>query len=64
MTIDAMDQGQVSQSLISAWHGPQGSLISNEEVLSFVQRHPDHLFGVATADLNNPVQAVRVRMTS
>lgn len=58
-TIAAMDAGGVRHGLISAWHGPDGSLISNDEVAAHVAAHPDRLSGLATVDLRRPVPAVR-----
>ena len=34
----AMDAAGVEVMLLSAWHGPQGSLVSNDEVAAAVQR--------------------------
>jgi hypothetical protein len=42
-TIASMDEAGVSKSLISAWEGPQGSLISNDEVAGFVRQAPDQI---------------------
>lgn len=58
-TLQAMDSGNVERALISAWYGPNGSLISNEEVLEITQRYPDRFVGIASVDLKNPVEAVR-----
>jgi predicted TIM-barrel fold metal-dependent hydrolase len=58
-TIAAMDAGGIDYGLISAWHGPDGALVSNDEVAAFVAQHPDRLGGVAAVDLRKPVQAVR-----
>ncbi len=58
-TIDAMDAAGVDIALISAWHSPEGSLISNAEVADQIQQAPDRLRGLATVDLNHPMQAVR-----
>ena len=58
-TIAAMDAANVDISIISAWHGPTGSLISNEEVAEQVDAAPDRLRGLATVDLNKPMEAVR-----
>jgi len=58
-TIAAMDAAGVDISLISAWHGPEGSLISNAEVADQIQQAPDRLRGLATVDLNQPMHAVR-----
>lgn len=59
MTLKAMDAADVEISLLSAWHGPQGSLISNEEVSAQIDAAPDRFRGLATVDLTNPMQAVR-----
>jgi len=58
-TVKAMDDAGVGFGLLSAWHGPQGSLISNEEVAGWVAEHPDRLAGLAGVDLRRPVEAVR-----
>jgi uncharacterized protein len=58
-TVAAMDEAGVRTALLSAWHGPMGSLISNDEVAGFVRTHPDRFAGLATADLTDPVAAVR-----
>ncbi len=58
-TLRAMDAAGVDISLLSAWHGPQGSLISNEEVSDQIDSAPDRFRGLATVDLTNPMQAVR-----
>ncbi len=59
MLTDSMDAAGVDLALISAWHGPQGSLISNDEVEAQVATAPDRLRGLATVDLNDPAEAVR-----
>ncbi len=59
LTIAAMDQASVERGLISAWYGPDGPLITNDEVAGFVARYPDRLVGVASVDLRQPVAAVR-----
>lgn len=58
-TVAAMDEGGVDITLLSAWHGPAGSLISNEEVAEQVAEAPGRLRGVATVDLDRPMEAVR-----
>ena len=40
-TLGGMDEAGVRLGLVSAWWGPQGALIRNDEVASFVRRHPD-----------------------
>jgi uncharacterized protein len=58
-TMAAMDAGGIDYGLLSAWHAPDGALISNDEVAAFVQQHPDRLGGLAAVDLRQPVRAVR-----
>jgi hypothetical protein len=59
VTLAAMDEGGVDRSLISAWVGPRGSLISNDEVAAFVREAPDRLVGVGSVDIGRPRDAVR-----
>ncbi len=59
VTLDAMDAGGISCSLLSAWVGPQGALISNDEVAGFVSQAPDRLVGVGSVDISRPRDAVR-----
>lgn len=59
MTLEAMDAADVDISLLAAWHGPQGSYISNAEVDAQIDTAPDRFRGLATVDLTNPMQAVR-----
>src|SRR3954469_2862928 len=58
-TIAAMDAAGVSFGLLSAWHGPQGPLIENDEVAGWVSEHPDRFAGLAAVDLTKPMRAVR-----
>lgn len=58
-TLAAMDDGGVSIALLSAWHGPAGALISNDEVAAHVASAPDRFRGVASVDLRDPMAAVR-----
>lgn len=58
-TIAAMDGAGVDFALISAWGSPGGFLISNDEVHSFVQQHPDRLAGVGSVHLARPMEAVK-----
>jgi predicted TIM-barrel fold metal-dependent hydrolase len=43
VTIKAMNDGGVDVALISAWHGPNGSLVSNDDVADAVKAFPDRL---------------------
>lgn len=59
LTLAAMDQGGVSMGLLSAWVGPMGAWISNDEVAACVAEAPDRLVGVGSVDLSRPMDAVR-----
>jgi predicted TIM-barrel fold metal-dependent hydrolase len=54
----ALDQAGVTKALICAWYGPQGALISNDEVAAFVAEDPERLVGVASVDLRQPMAAI------
>lgn len=58
-TLAAMDNASVDISLLSAWHGPQGALISNEEVSALIDFAPERFRGLAAVDLTKPMEAVR-----
>lgn len=59
LTIGTMDQAGVGVGLTAAWWGPQGALISNDEVACFVAEHPGRLIGVASVNLAKPMEGVR-----
>jgi len=58
-TLGAMDHAGISKTLLSAWVGPQGALISNDEVAGFVAQAPDRLVGVGSVDIRKGMVAVR-----
>lgn len=63
-TLAALDAAQVDgQSIdvgvLSAWYGPEGPLIDNDEVARTVAAHPTRFIGLASADIRRPVEAVR-----
>ena len=58
-TLGALEAADVKQALISAWYGPQGPLIGNDEVAQHVAAAPERLVGVASVDLTKPMAAVR-----
>ena len=58
VTLAAMDEGGIDKSLITAWEGPRGSLISNDEVAGFV-REDDPMWGVFRFKEGLGGQAVR-----
>lgn len=58
-TLAAMDEAGVGVGLLSAWHGPHGALIDNDEVAAWVREHPGRLAGIASVDIWQPMAAVR-----
>jgi predicted TIM-barrel fold metal-dependent hydrolase len=58
VTLASMDEGGIDVGLSSAWYGPDGVLISNDEVAKFVAQTPERLAGVASVDISRPVAAV------
>jgi len=59
LTLAAMDAAEVRMGVLSAWHGPEGALISNDEVARLVAASPTRLVGVASVDLHDPMGGVR-----
>jgi len=59
LTLGTLEAAGVDRALLSAWWGPNGALISNDEVAGFVSRSPDRLLGIASVDMNRPMEAVR-----
>ena len=59
LTLAAMREAGVTAGLATAWYGPEGSLISNDEVAEFVARSQGLLVPVAGADIRRPMEAVR-----
>lgn len=49
----------VSQVLASAWWGPAGPMITNDEVAAAVRARPRQVVGIASVDIGKPMQAVR-----
>lgn len=58
-TLAALDAASVDRALVSAWWGPQGPLLTNDDVAALVRAHPDRFVGVASVDLLHPMDAVR-----
>ncbi len=59
LTMAALDAGGVQRALTSAWWGPEGPLLSNDEVAQTVRSQPDRLVGVGSVNLYKPMDAVR-----
>ncbi|MGF2946094.1 amidohydrolase family protein [Mycobacterium sp. Lab-001] len=59
-TVASLDDAGVELGLLSAWRGPGSQdLVSNDEVAEWVGLHPKRFAGVATVDLDRPMDAVR-----
>ena len=58
-TVEALRSAGINKALLSAWVGPSGPLIHNEEVLAIVRQYPDLFVGMASVDLRKPVDAVK-----
>lgn len=59
MTVGAMQAAGVTRALVSAWWGPTGPILSNDDVAAIVRAAPDLFVGVASVDLGRPMEAVR-----
>ena len=49
----------VSRLIASAWWGPAGPMITNDEVAAAVRARPGQVVGVASVDIERPMAAVR-----
>jgi len=58
-TLSALDAAKVDKGLVSAWWGPRGPMLENDQVAALVAAHPERLFGAASVDLHRPMDAVR-----
>lgn len=58
-TLQPMDAAGVDIALLSAWHGPEGDLINNDEVAEQIEAAPKRFRGLASVDLYRPMEAVR-----
>jgi hypothetical protein len=58
-TLAAMDEAGVRMGMLAAWCGPQGWLISHDEVAALAHKNPGRFAGVASANLYRPMEAVR-----
>jgi predicted TIM-barrel fold metal-dependent hydrolase len=58
-TVSALESAGVGHALLSAWWGPRGAMISNDEVASAVRERPDLFTGVASVELARPMDGVR-----
>jgi len=58
-TAQLMKAAGVEKAMIAAWYAPEGALISNDEVVEAINKYPDLFVGMVSADIRNPVEAVR-----
>ncbi len=59
LTLAAMDHAGVQRSLLSAWWGPRGPMITNDQVAAWVAQAPDRLSGICSVNVHRPMDAVR-----
>jgi len=59
LTLAALDAASVDRAILTAWWGPAGPLVSNDEVAACVAAHPDRFIGLASVDLSRPMDGVR-----
>jgi hypothetical protein len=59
VTLAAMDAGGIREAMLSAWHGPEGALIANEDVAGWIREAPGRLHGLASVNLRKPMEGVR-----
>lgn len=52
------EQG-VTRTIASAWWGPAGPMITNDEVAAAVKANHGYVAGIASVDINRPMDAVR-----
>lgn len=58
LTVAALDTAKVDLALASAWVGPQGALISNDEVMQLAALAPGRILGLAAVDIRRPMAAI------
>jgi hypothetical protein len=58
-TLGALDAAGIDQALVTAWYGPHGAIISNDQVASLVNAGKGRLIGAASVNLHRPVAAVK-----
>ncbi|MCA9683612.1 MAG: amidohydrolase [Myxococcales bacterium] len=57
-TLAALDAAGIERGLLSAWWGPSGPMLSNDEVAALTLAHPDRFAGLGAVDLRRPMAAV------
>lgn len=59
MTDGLMTAAGIDRALAAAWWGPQGPLISNDDVAALIAHNPDRYVGIASVDISRPMDGVR-----
>lgn len=59
MTLAALDAAGVDHAVMNAWWGPSGPMIANDDVARWVDGSGGRLVGIASVDLERPMDAVR-----
>lgn len=57
--VASMDQAGIQKLMLSAWHRPGQWIYHNDFIAEMVQQFPNRLVGIATVNLEKPVEAVR-----
>ncbi|MBI3649708.1 MAG: amidohydrolase [Acidobacteria bacterium] len=57
--VAAMDHAGVARLMLAAWHRPQQWVYHNDQIAAMIQAYPDRFVGVASVNLEKPVEAVR-----
>lgn len=58
-TLSALDAAKIDRAIVSAWWGPRGPMLTNDDVAALTRAHPDRFVGIASVDLARPMEAVR-----
>jgi len=58
-TLAEMDKAGVARGMLSAWWGPLGPMISNDEVAHHCRAFPERFIGIASVNLYRPLEGVR-----
>lgn len=59
MTIAALDAARIDRAVMSAWWGPSGPMIANDDVARWVDASRGRFAGICSVDLERPMDAVR-----
>jgi len=57
--VAAMDAAGIDKLMLCAWHRPGQWIYSNDQIAAMIAQVPDRFVGVATVNLEKPLEAVR-----